>query len=179
MIFAQNRSIILLLAVTTLAACVPRIPPEALQLQPESLQDRQLQTRVFDTGDELKVLSACSALLQDLGFNIDESTTEVGIIVGSKDRSAVQAGQVIASVLVAVLTGVATPVDKNQKMRASVVTKPVGEEGKRIAVRVTFQRIVWNTHNQISVREGLRDPQIYQEFFDKLSKSLFLEAQQI
>jgi len=71
------------------------------------------------------------------------------------------------------------PVDKDQKMRACVVTKFVGEEKKHIAVRVTFQRLVWNTAGQITKREGLSDPKIYQEFFEKLSKSLFLEAQQI
>jgi hypothetical protein len=179
MILTLKRCFALLLPVMLIVSCQPRIPPEALLLSSESLQERQLQTRVFETNDEGKVLSACAALIQDLGFNIDETQTEVGIIVGSKDRSAVQAGQVVATVLLALLTGVAAPIDKNQKMRASVVTKPVGEEGQRISVRVTFQRVVWNTQGQVTVREGLRDPQIYQEFFDKLSKSLFLEAQQI
>jgi hypothetical protein len=138
-----------------------------------------MQTRVFDTADETKVLAASSALLQDLGFNIDESEAQLGVIVGSKDRSAVQAGQVVASIFLAALSGAPVPWDKNQKMRASVTTKPVGEAKKSIAVRVTFQRIVWNTENRVTKREGLTDPKIYQEFFEKLSKSLFLEAQEV
>lgn len=64
-------------------------------------------------------------------------------------------------------------------MRACVVTRPVGEHGEYVAVRVTFQRVVRNTQNQITICESLTDPQIYQEFFDKLSKSIFLEAQGI
>ena len=148
-------------------------------LDSESLKQRQLQTRVFQTDNEAKVLVACSALLQDLGFNIDESESKLGVIVGSKDRSAVSTGQVIGSIFVALLTGVPMPVDKNQKMRACVVTKPTGEEKKATAVRVTFQRIVWNTQGQITKRECLTDPKIYQEFFEKLSKSLFLEAHEV
>lgn len=125
------------------------------------------------------ILSACAGLLQDLGFNIDESETKLGLIVASKQRSAVDAGQVAAAVLVAVLTGVATPTDKEQKMRASIVTRPVGEDGGSIAVRVTFQRIVWNTQGKVTKMEGLSDPKAYQEFFDKLSKAVFLEAQEL
>lgn len=64
-------------------------------------------------------------------------------------------------------------------MRASVVTRPYGEENRYTSVRVTFQRVVWNTAGQISRSEALEDPEIYQGFFDKLSKSIFLEAQNI
>jgi hypothetical protein len=169
----------LIVAAALIAACQPRIPPEALRLDEESLKQRQVQTRLFQTDDEIKVLTACSTLLQDIGFNIDETESELGVIVGSKDRSAVQAGEVIGAVFLSALFGSPVPWDKNQRMKVSIITRPVGEEKKRIAVRVTFQRIVWNTKGRVSKKEGLTDPAIYQEFFDKLSKSLFLEAQEV
>ncbi len=172
------RFFFLLFSLLYLIACHPRIPEEALKLDSESLQKRQLQTRVFQTDDEAQVLAACAALIQDLGFNIDESETELGVIVGSKDRSAVRAEQVALSIIGA-LFGAYTPYEKNQKMRACIITRPIGEENKSIAVRVTFQRIVWNTEGKITRREGLTDPKIYQEFFEKLSKSLFLEANEV
>ena len=152
------------------------IPKDALKLSPESLKERQIQTRKYETTDEAKILAACAGLLQDMGFNLDESETELGVIVASKMRSAVSAGQQVAAIMVALIGGDMST-DKEQKMRASVVTRPVDEN--HIVVRVTFQRIVWNTKSQITVREGLTDPKIYQEFFDKLSKSIFLEAHEI
>ncbi len=161
-----------------LSGCQPKIPPDALILRPESLEQRQVQTRRFDTNDEAKVLSACAGLLQDTGFNLDKSETKLGLIVASKERSATSAGQIVTSVLLAFF-GVYMPRDRNQKMRASIVTYPAGESGKQIGVRVTFQRIVWDDRGIITKREGLTDPKIYQEFFDKLSKSLFLEANSI
>lgn len=167
-----------LVSILLMTAC-QSIPKDALSLSPESLAQRQMQTRKYETKDEAKILAACAALLQDMGFNIDESETKLGLISSSKMRSAVSAGQQVAAVLVALLGGGVMPTDKEQKMRASIVTKPVGEHGEYIAVRVTFQRIVWNTQGQVTKLESLTDPKIYQEFFDKLSKSIFLEAQAI
>jgi len=154
------------------------IPKDALSLSPESLAQRQVQTKKYETTDEAKVLAACAGLLQDLGFNLDESETKLGVLSASKMRSAVSAGQVVGAILLA-LMGAPMPIDKAQKMRASVITRPAGEHGEYIAVRVTFQRIVWNTRGQVTTSESLTDPKIYQEFFEKLSKSIFLEAQEI
>ena len=89
------------LCLLLIAGCADRIPKEALQLSPDSLTRRQTQTRIFETPNEAELLSASAALLQDLGFNLDESETELGVIVGSKERDATEAGQVAASIAVA------------------------------------------------------------------------------
>lgn len=167
-----------LISILIMTGC-QTIPKDALSLSPEALAQRQMQTRKYETKDEAKVLAACAGLLQDLGFSLDESETKLGVITSSKMRSAVNAGQQVAAVFVALLGGGYMPTDKEQKMRASVITRPVGEHEEHIVVRVTFQRIVWNTQGQVTKSESLMEPQIYQEFFDKLSKSIFLEAQAI
>ena len=175
-----GRFLVVVLGIALLAqGCEATIPKEALQLSPESLKQRQLQTRRFDTKDEANILSASAQVLQDLGFNLDESETKLGVIVASKDRDAREAGQIAGAVVMLILFGVAMPVDINQKIRVSLVTKPVGENEESMAVRVTFQRIVWNDQKQISKLETLDDPKLYQEFFERLSKAVFLEAHEI
>jgi hypothetical protein len=164
-------------------SCAQKVPKEALQLSPESLKNRQMQTRRFDT-DEKTMLSAGAAVLQDLGFTIDESETDLGLIACSKLRDATSAGQIAGAVIVALLTGAVTPVDKEQLIRASLITYPITidktDKSKcRTAVRITFQRIVTNTQNQTTRRECIIESEIYQEFFDKLSQSVFLEAHEI
>ncbi|UKJ77872.1 hypothetical protein [Azospirillum brasilense] len=167
-----------LAAAFLMSGCQQTIPKEALQLSHESLQQRQMQTRRFDTSEEAKLLQASAAVIQDLGFTIDESTVPAGLIVGSKDRDATEAGQVAGAVVMAVLFGTnAMQFDTKQKIRVSLVTRPIDDQ--KTAVRVTFQRIVWNNHNVVSKIEGLTDPTMYQQFFDKLSQSVFLTANEI
>lgn len=157
--------------------CSTGIPEDALRLSKSSLEDRQMQTRRYETADEAFILSACAGLMQDMGFNLEESETELGIIVGSKTRSAVDAGQVTAAIVVAALFGTPMSIDDEQFMRCSIATYP--QSDSFIVVRVTFQRIVWNDTGACTKAEGIKDPDVYQEFFDRLSKAIFLEGQKI
>jgi hypothetical protein len=136
-----------------------------------------MQTRRFDTKDETKLLVSGSQVLQDLGFTIEDSETKLGVIAGSKDRDATEVGQVIGAVLLTLLTKQAQAYDDKQKIRVSLITRPVSS--KETLVRVTFQRVVWDTQGKVSKTEPLNDPGLYQEFFSKLSQSVFLTANEI
>ncbi|MEX0325384.1 MAG: hypothetical protein AB3N33_04780 [Puniceicoccaceae bacterium] len=140
---------------------------------------RQMQSRKYDTSDQEMILNASAAQLQDLGFTIDETEGELGLLVASKERSAVNAGQVVGSIILAALTGAYVPTDHHQLFKASVVTRAFGENQESVVVRVTFQRIVWNDANQVSKIERINDEEMYLEFYSKLSKAIFLEDQQI
>jgi hypothetical protein len=155
-----------------------------MQPTDNALKLREQQSRSYKTTDEAELLSASAALLQDMGFNIDESNKELGILTASKMRSAVSARQVTTAIVLTVLTAAAggapvlTPTDKEQKMRAGVVVKPLGD-GHSTIVRVTFQHIVFTTTGTVSTQEMLGTDEIYTEFFDKLSKAVFLQAQEL
>ena len=163
-------------------ACQNSIFKDALTLSSESLKDRQLQTRIFEGIDEKKLLTASAAVLQDLGFTIDETEVQCGVIVCSRDRDVTETGAVVLSITLLVLSTLAGrptsfPYDEKQKILASLVT--TSADNQRTAVRITFQHVVWNSDGVISKNEQINDPQIYQEFFSKLSKSIFLVAQEI
>lgn len=169
-------------ALSAVSGCAT-IPEDALVLTPDSLERRQLQTRRIDGIDESGLLSASAGVLQDLGFNIDESETRLGVIVASKDRSAVTGGQVLGAVLLA-LMGAYSDIDKTQKIRVSLVTRPALAQDREPLpntqlLRITIQRIVTNTSGLVTRIESIEEPEIYQEFFDRLSKSVFLEVQEI
>ena len=131
---------------------------------PESLADRQLQTRVFETDNENKLLAASAALLQDLGFTIDESEVKCGVIVCSKDRNVTEFYDVGLSI-VASLFFIDYEYATRQKVMASLVTRPLVKN--RIAVRISFQHLVWDTKKDLIKNERINEPEIYQEFFSK------------
>ena len=169
--------VLLGVVVIVLTGCQTAIPETALTLPPESLEQRQLQTRRFDGISEAALLAACAGVLQDLGFNLDETEAPLGLIVASKQRSALKPGEAFIKGILDLVLDLESEIDHEQRIRASLVSKPLANNS--FHVRVTFQRIVWTTENEISKREELNDPELYQQFFDRLSKSVFLEAHAI
>ena len=174
--------------------CVAHTQPDELfQLKPESAANRAMQTRLFETKDETELLSASAAVLQDLGFQVEESVREVGFLRATKERSAREYGQDITRLFVFLLSTplvlvqqppIIMPVDLHQKIAATLVARPVNPEATRQEVRVVFYRVVWKgdgSSGQQGIPPGeqrmemLRDPVLYQTFFAKLSKAVFLE----
>jgi len=89
-------------------------------------------------------------------------------------RDAKSFGGVASAILVAALFGGPAVYDVDQKIYITLVSTK-SRESKGFNVRVEFARIVKNSQNQTRV-ERIKEPEIYQGFFDKLSQSLFLTA---
>lgn len=179
---------------TQIVGCVVHTQPdEFFQLKPESAANRAMQTRGFETRDEAELLSASAAVLQDLGYQVEESVREVGFLRATKERSAREHGQDITRFLVFLVTcgfvlggepPIIIPVDLHQKIAATLVTRPINTQSTRQEVRVVFYRVVWKGDGSAGRQpippgeqrmEMLRDPVLYQTFFAKLSKAVFLE----
>jgi hypothetical protein len=169
-------------AAALLSACVT-LPPNAFVVTPDQLARRQIETRRYDGSKEEAILIASSNVLQDLGFNLENSETKLGVLTASKQRDATDGGEVAAAILVALLGGGAMPISKDQTIRVSLVVRPVQATNDNTPldahlVRITFQRLVRRTNNSV-MAQTLTDNELYEGFFDKLSKSIFIEAQKI
>ena len=180
-----HRLLLALLIAAPLTACVNAndfakkigAPPEA------AVQLRTLQMRRFDTLDQTRMLLAATDTLQDLGYTITESSSDVGVIVASKQRDAEEtgqvAGQIMLTVLFAALGSHYNPVwDTSQSIHVTLVTTPI-ENSRQIEVRVSFDRYLTNNHGQEWRTELILDEKIYQEFFERLSAGVFLEANSV
>lgn len=207
-----KRSVALAVAgVIGLSGCVHQIPEGAFDVSPDMMAQRQVESRKFTGISEEEILIASSNVLQDMGFNLENSEVKLGVLTANKQREATNAGEIAGAIIMAALFRVQMPTSKDQTIRVALVIKPATSDsvigtlysgaskaaqpapgkiakGKKAdptaatpesyVVRVTFQRIVRRTDNS-TYAETIKDPELYQEFFDKLSKSVFIEAQKI
>ncbi|MFC0408679.1 hypothetical protein [Roseomonas elaeocarpi] len=144
------------------------------QPAPDAAAIRTAETHQFAV-DEATLLSEATQTLQDLGFNVTESSSEFGVVTGRKSRDATEAGQVAGAVLLTVATallGAPTNVgwDKEQEIRVTIVTLNGGSPAAATA-RVSFERVVTKS-NGLRWHERLTDQAMMQEFFTKLNAGL-------
>jgi hypothetical protein len=189
------RWLLFLILISLLSGCVPMSKGKVedfFKLTPESAQHRALQTRMFETSDEKELLSASATVLLDLGFQVEESSIEVGVLRAAKERSAREYGQEIGQACFCLMTAlfvpIIIPVDLHQQINATLVTRRSESDPSRCSVRIHFYRMVWKGDGAVSDQnippgeqriEMIYDGKIYQQFFAKLSKSVFLEAHKI
>jgi hypothetical protein len=175
------RAQLTLCGVLLIAGCAT-VPPDAFVVTPELLAQRQMETRRYDGIDESALLAASANVLQDLGFILESSETRLGVLTASKQRDATDGGQVAMAILLLLLVGEGV-YDEDQTIRVSLVVRPVIDSDGQAAsdshlVRVTFQSLVRRSDNSVKPTT-IGDPELYQDFHDRVAKSVFLEAHTI
>lgn len=150
---------------------------EDLYTLPEDyLAVRQVETRRYNTQNEKEVLSAVVQVLQDLGYTIVESETNLGVLTADVNRAADNQGGQIALGILFALSGQQPMIDTEQLISVTVVTN---KDVNGVSVRVSFARIIFNSMPSMTRLEKITDKDIYQTFFNKLNQSIFLTGQAI
>lgn len=137
------------------------------------LQLREFQTRVFDTSNKSEVLTAVMEALQDEGFMVKNVVPDVGLIsavreVDIEDR----AGAFMSTFFM----GTNAVWRKNAILDATANVKTIGNKTK---VRLTFQEKILNNHGAFEDVMFVDNPVFYQNMFEKVNKSLFLESHKL
>lgn len=130
----------------------------AFSSEVSQVQQRQIDSRMFETADETMVLQAVVGVLLDTGFKVTETNMAQGLVSAQKGKSGF-----------GLLAG--------REVRITVTTFKVTDAS--IRVRATLQDISTGMDPRYTRGEQVRDARIYQEFFDKLAQSLFLDANQV
>ena len=158
-------------------------------MPPSSEAVRELQTRTFEVPSEVNILQASVALMQDMEYNFDTIEYPLGVLSGSKtvdaDSMLRNAGLVAADIAMSILSIIGGTVpggslyagaDDEIKLTATLVVLPsLGTEGQYSA-RITIRSELIDKSDRVKKVRMIENPAVYQEIFEQLSKSLFLES---
>ena len=180
----MNRSQFAALTAVTLAMIgCQTIPEDALRLSESSLEIREVQSRTYEVPSEKDILNASVSVLQDMEYNIEEIEKPLGILTASKTADASSSSEMAALVMLDIFCalgggggcGATASASDSQKIMLTLVVLPsLAREGSFVT-RITLQRVVWDTQGRVKIQQQIDDALVYQEIFDKLSKSIFLE----
>ncbi len=166
------------------------------------LELRDIQTRTFDTPDEMLVAKAVINTLQDNGFIIQNIEPDLGYIRAKKEFKAKRTDKGRVTLYCAefayygIMTGLSFGINapfliiptmhmKNELALHSVVIDSninIEKIGKRTKVRFTLiEKVLENGDGYTTVKSSPRkvvrhyEQEIYQEFFNQVDKNLFME----
>ncbi len=173
-----------LLPITLLGGCAASIPEAALRLPESTLEVRSIQTRTLAAPSEIDILSATIAVLQDMEFNIDRIEKPLGVITASKvtdaDSASEKTGLFFLDLLCAMGGGggcdAMSTAQDDQHITLTMVVLPSLARSGEFTARITIQRVIYDKMDRIKVLERVENAEAYQQIFDNLRKSLFLQV---
>lgn len=165
----MNKHIITIGIVGLLTGCAPR-PSEP---PPTQLQIREIQTREFATCDTKLVMKSMMNVLQDEGFIIKNAVVDLGLLSAEKNIDVENRAEAIFA---AMFVGPQARWSKYQILEASA---NVSEFGPKTRIRINFQIKTLDNFGCPKDVITLNDPCYYQEFFEKVSKGIFIQEQDI
>lgn len=182
-----NRPVALLAGLCLLTAC-ETLPTDAFRLSETALATREMQSREYHAVSDTAILSASMAVLQDLGYAIDEIEKPLGVLSASKRADASNLVNDMGALAIDTVKCIVTfllgcsgknygQVDDVQDIRLTLITRPQRDNGNDVSVRVTIQRIIWDIEGRVSEQETVNDNDVYVAFFESLSKAVFLEQE--
>ena len=183
-----SRRLLVLLTMPGLILGCASTDPDYFSPDQSSVAARKMQARVYFSTDESDVMSATAAVLQDMGYSIDEVELRLGVLSASKRADATNRFEAFGSLTLDSMKCALTfliacngerygGIDDVQDIRLTMVSAPQGDGA--VAVRVTIQRIIYDKRGRVSEQSTISDADVYESLFAKLSKAVFLEQQGI
>ena len=162
--------ILLVLVAAGLSGCVwgSSAPPKT------QLEIREFQTRAYDTKDQKLVMKAVLAVLQDDGYAIKNADKDLGFVSATKEVD-------LGGSAPLWVWGMSSSKDNARwkKLRVLDATVNITEAGAQTRVRLSLQQKTLDNLGGVMEAGAVNDPKVYQDFFVKVDKGLFLQKENL
>jgi hypothetical protein len=131
-----------------------------------------MQTRLYDIKDSKKAVKAILNVLQDEAFIPKQVNVDVGFVYAVREADIEDAGERFWAKF--------WHGRRDAEWRKNSIVEcasNISERRNGIRVRLSFQVKIMNNKGQVVSVEAISDPHFYQEFFSKVSKSVFIEKE--
>ena len=173
------RMFLLLVALVPLGACASAGGGAAVPQSP--LQQRELESRTYSSGTR-DLMRAVLAALQDDGFIVRTADADLGLITATRESARpVSGARRVGRVLAIVMTYGAAAILPGPKDASSVLeaTANVAAFGSEARLRINFQLKRVEDGTRVKEVRTVLDARVYQEFFAKVDKGLFLQREKL
>jgi hypothetical protein len=159
---------ILILVLLSFGCATTEVAPEKTQLQ-----IREFQTRTYDTNDSKMVMKAMLHVLQDDSYIVKNANAELGFLNATKEIDIENKGEAFFAVFFA---------GANARWKKNSIwdlTANVQEFGEQCRVRVNFQIKVLDNHGNVLTVTPIQEEGVYQNFFAKVDKGIFIQKENL
>lgn len=193
------RFLLYIVCVGLVASCAHNQAPE---VEPTQLEIREFQTRTFEVDDYAGVMKSILDVLQDDGYMVKNVSADLGFLSAVKEVGFNQpywAGGrpnrnpdiTLASDMgigFGFSTGRGLGLGVSQRMgrerryathQCIESTVNVTKFGQKVRVRASFQCKVYDNFDSVMQVKQITDEEFYQNFFAKVDKGIFIQAQSI
>jgi len=163
------KKLLLLFLLLVITGCAPRTnePPMT------QLQIREIQTRAYPISDMKMVMKAMINVLQDEGYMISNSSLDLGLLSAEKNID-------VESTFMRILARLADAQNARWDKQTTIVANAnVSSFGETTRIRMSFQSKTVDNFGCPSKTITLYDACLYEDFFSKVSKALFLQGESI
>ena len=143
-----------------------------------TLEVRTLQTKEYDSTNQLMVYKALINALLDRGFILKASDSEAGVVLANSTSMELNGGEVVTKALATYLTLGLNWVfgDNNLEDTLSIdVSANVTQLQGVTKVRINAIAKRMNSEGEVVDSEMIVEPQYYNSIFEQIEKSVFLE----
>lgn len=151
-------------------------------LRASSMQQRELESRTYSTSDTKALMRAVLGALQDEGFIVKTTDAELGLITATRESAQpVSDARKVGRALAIVMTYGAAALLPGPKDASSILeaTANVAAFGQETRLRINFQLKRLENGNRVKDVQTVLDGRVYQEFFSKVDKGLFLQREKL
>lgn len=130
---------------------------------------QQVQTRIFESGDQAALLAAAAKTLEAQGFEVDRKATAIGVLTAKLRKENSTGNQIAQALVLALLVGPGGGPLATANTTHAMVIATAGPVAGETDVRVWYDVVITRKGEKYDYPVRVSKPETYTQFFTNMS----------